>query len=68
MKILISNQWTKVTDNFERVRGRVGGEEVDGKPIGLTTVSTNPDISELPKTFPPTKEHTWAGLCPPAHM
>jgi hypothetical protein len=58
MKTLVANYWTEDTDNYERVTGRIEGDEADGNPIGRTIVSTNPDHSKLPKSYPPTKEHT----------
>jgi hypothetical protein len=36
----------------------IEGNEGDCNPIGRTTVSTNLDLSELPETKPPTKNHT----------
>jgi hypothetical protein len=35
--------------------------------IQITTVSTNPDLSELPEAKPTTKEHTWAAPWPLGH-
>ena len=47
------------------IRGRTEGAEELCNPIGRSpTVSTNPDLWELPETEPPTKEHTWAGPRP----
>jgi hypothetical protein len=45
-------------------------EEAEGdcNPIGRTTVSVNPDPSELPEVKPPTKEHAWPCPWPPLHM
>ena len=42
--------------------------EEESDPIGRPAVSTNLDPWELPETKPPTKEHTWAGPWPLAHM
>jgi hypothetical protein len=50
------------------VRGMTEGAEGDVNPIGRTTVSTNLVPWDLPKTRLPTKEYTWAGPWPPAHM
>ena len=58
MQILKANHWIVVGDPYERGRGRIGGAEGDCDPIVKTTVSTNPDPSELPETKPPTKKHT----------
>jgi hypothetical protein len=63
MLILRANHWTEVRDPYGRVRGRTEGAEEDCNPVGRTTLSTNPDPSKLPETKPPTKEHSWAGLC-----
>jgi hypothetical protein len=68
MQILTANHRTELGDPYGRVRGRIEETEGDGNPIGRSRVSTNPDPSELPETKPPTKEHTWAGLWPAAHM
>ena len=62
------NHWVKVRDQYRRVRGRTEGAEGDCNPIGRTTVSTNGDPSELSETKPKTKEHTWAGSWPQAHV
>jgi hypothetical protein len=51
----------------ELYRGQVKEAEGDGNPIERTTVSTNLNPSEPPETKPPTRQHTWAGLWPPAH-
>jgi hypothetical protein len=68
MQIVTAKHWTELGDSSGRVRGRIKRTEGDGKPIGRTTVSTNPDSSEHPETKPPTKEHTWAGPRPVVHM
>jgi hypothetical protein len=68
MQILTSNHWMEVWDPYGRVRGMIEVAEVGGNSIGRTEVSSNPDPWELPETNPPTKEHTWAGLWPQAHM
>jgi hypothetical protein len=65
--MLTPNHWTEVGNPYGRVRGKIEGAEVAGNPIGRTTLSTNPDPSELPETKPPTKEYTQAGLRPLAH-
>lgn len=39
-----------------------------GKPLGRLTVSTDSDPLELQETEPHTKQHTWAGPRPQAHM
>jgi hypothetical protein len=44
------------------------GVEGDGNTIGRSTISTNPDLWNLPETKPPTKEPKWAGPWPPAYM
>jgi hypothetical protein len=59
---LTANHWTGVRDPYERARGRIDRAEGDCHCIGKTTVSTNPNPSELPETKPKTKEHTWASL------
>jgi hypothetical protein len=51
MQILTAIYWTEV----RRLRGRTAGTEGDCNPIGRTTISSNPDISEHPETKPPTK-------------
>ena len=58
MQILTVNHWTEVRDPCGRVGGRIEEAGEDGKPKERATVSTN-DLSELPETTPPTKEHTW---------
>jgi hypothetical protein len=68
MQVLTANHWTEIEGPYERVRGRIEGAEGNGNPIGKTTVSTNLDPWELPETESPTKDHTLAGLRPPAHM
>jgi hypothetical protein len=68
MQRLTDNHWIEVRSQYGRVRGRVKRAEGDGNPIGRTTVSTNPDSSELPEAKPPSKEHTWAGLWPWAQV
>ena len=62
MQKCIANHWTEVGDPHGRVKGRIVGVERDGIAIGITTVTTNPNPSELPETKPPTKEYTWVGL------
>jgi hypothetical protein len=36
--MLTANHWTEVKDAYGRLRGRIGGAEWDGNPIGRTTV------------------------------
>jgi hypothetical protein len=66
MQILTANQYTEVSDIYGRAR--IEGTEGDDNPIKRTTVSTNLDPCELPETKPPTKDHTWTGPRPLAHM
>ena len=68
MQIFTANHWTEVGDQYGRDRGRIEKTEEDCNPIGRKAVSVNPDSSEFPETKPKTKEHTWACLCPRAHM
>ena len=68
MGIPTANHWTEIGDSSGRVRGRIEEGEGDFNPIGRPAMLTNPDPSELPETKLPTKEHTWAGLRPPAQM
>jgi hypothetical protein len=68
MQILTGNHWTEAGDPYGRVRRRMEGAEGDGNPIERTTVSTNPDLQELPETKPPIKKHSWADLRSQAHM
>jgi hypothetical protein len=57
MQILTANHWIEVGGQYGvGVRGRTEGAEVDSNPTGRTTMSTNPDPSELPETKPKTKE------------
>ena len=58
--MLAASHWTEHGILNGGVRESTEGAEEDCKPIGRTTVSTNPDPSDLPETKPPTKEHTWA--------
>jgi len=51
-----------------RAGGRIEGTEGAKNPTGRPTESTNPDPWELSETKPPTKEHTQAGLRPPAYI
>ena len=46
MQILTANHWTEIGDPNERVRGRTEGAEGGGNPIGRTTATTDPDISQ----------------------
>ena len=67
MQILTAKHWSEVRgsgDPYGRVRGRIEEAEGDANPIGRTTVSANLNPWELPKSEPPTKEHTWAGPRP----
>jgi hypothetical protein len=50
MQIFTGNHWI-----HGRVRRRTGRAEMNGNPIGRTTVSINP--SELPETRLPTEKH-----------
>ena len=68
MQILSFYHETEVGDFYGRVRGRIEGAEGDSNPIGRTTVSINQDLSEFPKTKPPTMENAWVGPLPLAHM
>ena len=68
MQILTTKHWTEGGNPNGRVRGRIEGTEGDGNPIGRSSVSTNLDPWQLPEIKPPTKEHTWAGLKPLAHL
>jgi hypothetical protein len=61
MQILTANHWTEVRDPYRRVRGRTEGAEKGGKLIGRTTILTNQDPWDHPKSKPSTKVHTWAG-------
>jgi hypothetical protein len=63
MQILTDNYWTEIRNPYAIVRERIEGTEGGGNPIAKPKVSTNPDPSELLGIKPPTKEHTWAGLC-----
>jgi hypothetical protein len=42
----------------------IEGAEGDGKPIERTNISNSTDLSELPETKPPTKEHTLSSPWP----
>jgi hypothetical protein len=68
MQILKANHWAEVRDHYGRVRAKIEEAGGDYNPIGRPTGSTNSEFWEVPKTKPPTKEHTRAGLRPPAHM
>jgi hypothetical protein len=68
MQELRANHWSEVWDLYGRVGRRIAGAESEDNPIGQTMESTNSDPSKHPKTKPPTKEHTWNVLWPPAHM
>jgi hypothetical protein len=68
MQMLTTNHWIEAKDPNGRVRRKTEGVERDCNPIGRTTASTNLDPSELPGIKPPTKEHTWAGSWPQAHV
>jgi hypothetical protein len=68
MQIFAFNYWTEVRSPYGRVRGKIEGAGGKGNPIGRTTISTNLDFSELLETKTPTKEHTWIGLWPQAHV
>jgi hypothetical protein len=68
MQILIAKHRTEVRDPYGRVRGRIEGTEGDGNLVVRPKVLTNPDPSQFPETEPPTKESTWTGLWPQAHM
>jgi hypothetical protein len=63
-----ANHWIEVRDPYGRIKRKIEGAEEDLNPIGITTVSTNMDSSELPETTTPTKEHKWIGLWPWAHV
>jgi hypothetical protein len=68
MQILTGKHWTELVDPYGRVRERIEGNEGDGNPIEILTVSTNLNPSELPETKLPTKEHTQAGPRPLVYM
>ena len=61
MQILTANHWTEVRDPYRRVSGRTEGAEKGGQLKGRTTILTNQDPWDLPKSKPSTKVHTWAG-------
>ena len=64
MQILTAKHWTELGDPYGRVRERSEGNEGDGNPIEILTLSTNLNPSELPETKLPTKENTQAGQRP----
>jgi hypothetical protein len=67
MQILTAKYWTEVRDPCGTVMERTEGFEGDYNSIGRTTVSTNPDSSELPETWP--NPRSICGLiCGPGHM
>jgi hypothetical protein len=68
MQILTVKHYTEVGDTYGRVRGRIEGTKGDGNLIGRPIALTNLDPWELPETDPLTREHTWAGPRPMAHM
>ena len=53
---------------YGRVKGRTEEAKGDCNTIGRTTMSPNSDLSELPESKPKTKEHSWYGLWPWAHV
>ena len=52
MQILTTNYWIEVREQYKRAKGGTEGSEGDCNTVGRTTVSTNPDPSELPETKP----------------
>jgi|UPI0000F4A459 hypothetical protein len=64
MQILTANHWIEISNQYGRVRGRTERVEGDYNPIRRKTMSINSDPSELPKTKPRAKEHTWTGSRP----
>jgi hypothetical protein len=59
---------TEIRDACGRAGGRTEGPEGKGNPVRKPTESTKLDPWELSETEPLSKEHTWAGTRPPAHM
>jgi hypothetical protein len=60
--------WTEVGNPYGWIRGTIKEAEGDGDPKGKPAVSMNSDPFELPETEPPTRQNTWTGSKPPAHI
>lgn len=67
METFIAKHWTEVGDSFGRIGGRFKGPEGDRNSTRRPIETTNLDPWQLSETESPTKEHTGAGVNPPAH-
>ena len=56
--------WTHTVELGEILKELKGRETHIGRPA----LSTYPDPREVAKTEPPTRQFTWAGQRPPAHI
>jgi hypothetical protein len=60
-QIYTPNHWPEDGDPYDLISESIEEVKVEGNPIGRPAVSTNVEPRELPKTEPPTRQHTQTG-------